>query len=309
MHLKRFEIGTSRILYNCSHRTDYYSDNLGYVKVNDFQSFPTVLELDHLFHPDAEQSAKPVSLPLSPSPSVSWSQRYHLHGVLVHSGSVNSGHYYAFLRTTLEVLPSLCLPCFLLSSGTVVSFRRWHCDESFWKESSRRQLWWWHCGYLYRSLFFAIPFWSIQGRGAIQRRLKSNSAYMLVYLREDARKELLTDVLLDEIPTHTRERFQKIVDDEKRARIGIASSFEIMSVSVVLIFAEREESQLYLHCAIVTEKDFARHAGSDLVDIQKVKTFKVLRSRSLSLSSFLLFLTSLLSGLFLTLFRAKFVNI
>jgi ubiquitin carboxyl-terminal hydrolase 7 len=69
LHLKRFE---------------YDYDRESYVKVNDKFTFNLTLSLNEFLCSQADRSV---------------SQIYHLHGVLVHSGSVMSGHYYAFFKT------------------------------------------------------------------------------------------------------------------------------------------------------------------------------------------------------------------
>lgn len=73
-HLKRFELRQTRFGY-------------GYEKVNDFYKFPTKLHLDEFLDEADPNGVK---------------QTYYLHGVLVHSGSMNAGHYYAFIRPGLE---------------------------------------------------------------------------------------------------------------------------------------------------------------------------------------------------------------
>eukprot|EP00003_Mantamonas_plastica_P012326 TRINITY_DN2224_c0_g1_i30.p1 TRINITY_DN2224_c0_g1~~TRINITY_DN2224_c0_g1_i30.p1 ORF type:complete len:1001 (-),score=396.75 TRINITY_DN2224_c0_g1_i30:177-3179(-) len=72
IHLKRFEY-------------DFEHDAM--IKVNDKYAFPPMIELDKYLHEDADKSVP---------------QTYELHGVLVHSGDVHGGHYYAFLRPTAD---------------------------------------------------------------------------------------------------------------------------------------------------------------------------------------------------------------
>ena len=72
LHLKRFQLTQTSWGY-------------GYEKVNDHYSFPSVLHLDEFLY-------EPSEVP----------QTYALHGVLVHSGSLNSGHYYAYVRPGLS---------------------------------------------------------------------------------------------------------------------------------------------------------------------------------------------------------------
>jgi ubiquitin carboxyl-terminal hydrolase 7 len=76
LQLKRFEY-------------DFMRDTM--VKINDRYEFPLQLDLDRedgkYLSPDADRSVR---------------NHYTLHSVLVHSGGVHGGHYYAFIRPTLS---------------------------------------------------------------------------------------------------------------------------------------------------------------------------------------------------------------
>ncbi|KDO45124.1 hypothetical protein CISIN_1g0374611mg, partial [Citrus sinensis] len=76
LQLKRFEY-------------DFMRDTM--VKINDRYEFPLQLDLDRengkYLSPDADRSVRNL---------------YTLHSVLVHSGGVHGGHYYAFIRPTLS---------------------------------------------------------------------------------------------------------------------------------------------------------------------------------------------------------------
>jgi ubiquitin carboxyl-terminal hydrolase 7 len=60
-------------------------------QINDRYEFPLQLDLDRedgkYLSPDADRSVRNL---------------YTLHSVLVHSGGVHGGHYYAFIRPTLS---------------------------------------------------------------------------------------------------------------------------------------------------------------------------------------------------------------
>jgi ubiquitin carboxyl-terminal hydrolase 7 len=76
LHLKRFEY-------------DFQRDAL--VKINDRYEFPAVLDLDiesrkYSTKGDGHDHVRNV---------------YHLHSVLVHSGGIHGGHYYAYIRPML----------------------------------------------------------------------------------------------------------------------------------------------------------------------------------------------------------------
>jgi ubiquitin C-terminal hydrolase len=64
--------------------------HMNFRKVHDAVEFPTKLELDEFLAPDCPESSREHP------------NTYLLHSVLVHSGDVNSGHYYAFIRPSRE---------------------------------------------------------------------------------------------------------------------------------------------------------------------------------------------------------------
>ncbi|KAL0433504.1 UNVERIFIED_CONTAM: Ubiquitin carboxyl-terminal hydrolase 13 [Sesamum latifolium] len=76
LHLKRFEY-------------EFMRD--GMVKINDRYEFPLELDLD-----------RDNGIYLSPEANRTARNLYILHSVLVHSGGVHGGHYYAFIRPTLS---------------------------------------------------------------------------------------------------------------------------------------------------------------------------------------------------------------
>ncbi|CAF2030850.1 unnamed protein product [Brassica oleracea] len=84
------------------------------LQINDRYEFPLQLDLDRengkYLSPDADKSVRNL---------------YTLHSVLVHSGGVHGGHYYAFIRPTLsdQWYVSFCYLCFSVSIILVV-----HCN-------------------------------------------------------------------------------------------------------------------------------------------------------------------------------------
>jgi hypothetical protein len=67
----------------------FFSASIGMVKINDRFTFPLSIDLREYMTTKAQNEAKlhPEDPPI-----------YHLHSVLVHSGSVHGGHYYCFIR-------------------------------------------------------------------------------------------------------------------------------------------------------------------------------------------------------------------
>ena len=71
IHLKRF---------------DFDMVTMGFRKIHDYYKFPEILELDKFLAEDSPPESRAV-------PNI-----YALHSVLVHSGDVGGGHYYAYIR-------------------------------------------------------------------------------------------------------------------------------------------------------------------------------------------------------------------
>jgi len=152
LHLKRFTFNMQRY---------------GYEKVNDYYSFPGVLRLDDFIDP-AHKGVK---------------QTYILHGVLVHSGGVNGGHYYAFIRPTLE--------------------KKWYKfnDELVTSVTKDQAL--------------NDNFGGVGGRWNFE---KSSNAYMLIYIRKKERKMYLEPVTEADIPASLLARFQGEQIEAERKR-------------------------------------------------------------------------------------------
>ncbi len=71
IHLKRF---------------DFDFETMGFKKIHDCFEFSTLLDVDAFLADDASEESRAVP------------NRYLLHSVLVHSGDVGGGHYYAYIR-------------------------------------------------------------------------------------------------------------------------------------------------------------------------------------------------------------------
>ncbi|XP_077980640.1 ubiquitin carboxyl-terminal hydrolase 7-like [Glandiceps talaboti] len=91
------------------------------------------------------------------------------------------------------------------------------------------------------------------------------NAYMLVYIRDSLKDEILHRVTDSDIPDQLRERLQ----EEKRLEAQRRK--------------ERNEAHLYMTVNVITEDQFCAHQGNDLFDMDKVKVspFKVLKTSSL----------------------------
>ena len=137
-------------------RFEYDINRDAMMKINDRHEFPEVWDASPYLSENADRSESYI---------------YHLHGVLVHSGELNAGHYYAFLK------PS--------KNGNFYRFD----DERVTRATNREALEE-NYGGEYRT----------QANGVLRQRnpytrtwsaKRSMSAYMLVYLRESRLDKIL----------------------------------------------------------------------------------------------------------------------
>ncbi len=136
------------------------------MKVNDRYEFPEVFDAAPYLSDDADKSQ-------------SWT--YQLHGVLVHSGDLNAGHYYAFLKPNKDGW-----------------FYRYDDDKV--TKATKREV-------LEENFGGAYPTLNGQLRSPLQKKnpiLRPNSAYMLVYIRQSRLDRILTPVAEEDIPQHLR---------------------------------------------------------------------------------------------------------
>ena len=192
-------------------RFEYDINRDAMMKVNDRYEFPEFFDAAPYLAEDADRSESYV---------------YELHGVLVHSGDLNAGHYYAFLKTR--------------RNGHFYKF-----DDDRVTRATPREAIDDNFGGDYTNLANGVT--SI--RNPYTRTLstkRSMSAYMLVYIRQSRLPSILQDVSEDAIPSHiaTQLKFERELEEKKRK--------------------DREEQHLYLSCAVVTENQFKQYQGFDL---------------------------------------------
>ncbi|KAI0021876.1 hypothetical protein F4780DRAFT_778150 [Xylariomycetidae sp. FL0641] len=161
LHLKRFEYDIQR-------------DTM--MKINDRFEFPERLDLEPYLEKDADKTEP-------------WT--YKLHGVLVHSGDLNAGHYYAFLKPNKD--------------GWFYKFD----DDKVTKATIRETLEENFGGEFKSSL--------IQPQSRFQKKtpiMRQMNAYMLVYIRESRLDRVLTQVDKEDCPRHLQRR----LDEEAAAK-------------------------------------------------------------------------------------------
>ncbi|KAF1995222.1 cysteine proteinase [Amniculicola lignicola CBS 123094] len=192
-------------------RFEYDINRDAMMKVNDRYEFPEIWDASPYLADNADRSEPYV---------------YHLHGVLVHSGDLNAGHYYAFLKPTKE--------------GHFYKF-----DDDRVTRATKREALEENFGGDYAQANGNQPQRNPYTRTWSAKR--SMSAYMLVYIRETRLDDVLMAGKNVDPPQHLADR----VAEEKAA-------FERRR-------KEREEAHLYMDIQVASEKNFQQYQGFDIV--------------------------------------------
>ncbi|EPY51310.1 ubiquitin carboxy terminal hydrolase Ubp22 [Schizosaccharomyces cryophilus OY26] len=164
LQLKRFEY-------------DFERDMM--IKINDRYEFPLEFNAKAFLTPEADQDQN---------------CEYVLHGVLVHSGDLDNGHYYALLKPQKD--------------GGWYKFDDTRVTPATLKEVLEEN---------YGGDYIVHP----PFRSAVKLK-RFMSAYMLLYLRKDKIDELMAPVQKDEIPNHLKEVLDeniRLVDQQRKERL------------------------------------------------------------------------------------------
>ncbi|KAJ3707257.1 hypothetical protein LUZ61_010962 [Rhynchospora tenuis] len=211
LQLKRFEY-------------DFMRDTM--VKINDRYEFPLQLDLDRdngkYLSPDADRSVRNL---------------YTLHSVLVHSGGVHGGHYYAFIRPTL--------------SDQWFKFD----DERVTKEDIKRALEEQYGGEE------ELPQTNPGLNTTPFKFTKYSNAYMLVYIRESDKDKIICNVDEKDIAEHLRVRLKKEQEEKERKKKEKAEAHLYTIVKVA-----RDDDLV---------AQIGKDIFFDLVDHDKVKSFRI----------------------------------
>ncbi|KAL8147468.1 ubiquitin C-terminal hydrolase 12-like isoform X1 [Apium graveolens] len=220
LQLKRFEY-------------DFMRDTM--VKINDRYEFPLELDLDRedgkYLSPDADRSVRNL---------------YTLHSVLVHSGGVHGGHYYAFIRPTL--------------SDQWFKFD----DERVTKEDMKRVLEEQYGGEE------ELPQTNPGFNNAPFKFTKYSNAYMLVYIRESDKEKIICDVDEKDIAEHLRIRLKKEQEEKEDKR-----KYKAQAHLYTIIKVARDED---------LKEQIGKDIYFDLVDHDKVRSFRI--QKQVQFSSF-----------------------
>jgi len=211
LQLKRFEY-------------DFMRDTM--VKINDRYEFPLQLDLD-----------KEDRKYLSPQSDRSVRNLYTLHSVLVHSGGVHGGHYYAFIRPTLS--------------------DQWYKfdDERVTKEDMKRALEEQYGGEE------ELPQTNPGFNNTPFKFTKYSNAYMLVYIRESDKEKIICNVDEQDIAEHLRIRLKKEQEEKEDKK-----RYKAQAHLYTIIKVARDED---------LKEQIGREIYFDLVDHDKVRNFRV----------------------------------
>ncbi|PIA59785.1 hypothetical protein AQUCO_00400584v1 [Aquilegia coerulea] len=216
LQLKRFEY-------------DFMRDTM--VKINDRYEFPLTLDLDRengkYLSPDADRGVRNL---------------YTLHSVLVHSGGVHGGHYYAFIRPTL--------------SDQWFKFD----DERVTKEDLKRALEEQYGGEE------ELPQTNPGFNNTPFKFTKYSNAYMLVYIRDSDKDKIICNVDEKDIAEHLRMRLKKEQEEKEHKKKEKAEAHLYTIIKVA-----RNEDLV---------EQIGRDIYFDLVDHDKVRSFRIQKQMS-----------------------------
>jgi ubiquitin carboxyl-terminal hydrolase 7 len=148
-------------------RFQYDIDRDAMMKINDRYEFPETFDAAPYLSDEADRSEPWI---------------YQLHGVLVHSGDLNAGHYYAFIKPTKD--------------GWFYKY-----DDDKVTKATMREVLEDNFGGEYR-----MPNGTVVTHKSTPI-LRQNSAYMLVYIRQNRLDDVLLPVTKEDTPAHLRKFF------------------------------------------------------------------------------------------------------
>ena len=196
-------------------RFEYDIEKDAMVKVNDRHEFPFDIDLKDYVDPE------------SPDKNQDW--RYRLQGVLVHSGDLHGGHYFALLK------PEKDGRWFKFDDDRVTPVT----DKEVLEDNYGGEIPNGHLG------------GQVNARAPVRAMKRFTNAYMLVYVRETEVDTVLKPFTQEDTPPHLAKRIEEekqLVEARKR---------------------EREEQHLYLTVKLITEDTFKSHQGFDLATFEE----------------------------------------
>lgn len=219
-------------------RFEYDFNRDAMMKVNDRYEFPEIWDASPYLDAAADKSEPYI---------------YHLHGVLVHSGDLNAGHYYAFLK------PDKNGEFFRFDDDRVTrATKREAIDDNFGGDYAPNGV---NGG--------------LKGQNPYTRQWstkRSNNAYMLVYIRESQLDNIILPQDQVQAPEHLPTKLA-----EERAALEKRRK-------------EREEAHLYMNVQVASEQSFKDYQGVDLIpwntddelDPAAPRVYRLLKSMTIS---------------------------
>ncbi|KAG8969651.1 hypothetical protein FRC03_001523 [Tulasnella sp. 419] len=214
-------------------RFEYDIQRDAMVKINDRHEFPFEIDLAEFLDESADRSQ---------------SHLYKLHGVLVHSGDLHGGHYFALIKPDRET--------------------RWlKFDDDRVTPVTDKEVLEENYGGEGMTINGVVPM--NPQRNQVRTLKRFTNAYMLVYIRDTAIDEVLAPFDDSDIPTHLKQRIEEErIQQEAKKR-------------------EREEQHLYLTAKVISDQSFRNHQGFDLATFDDknwpasdLATFRVLKTES-----------------------------
>lgn len=174
-------------------RFTYDIDKDAMTKLNDRYEFPEAFDAAPYLHESVDRSEPWI---------------YKLHSVLVHSGDLNAGHYYAFIKPTKDGW-----------------FYRYD-DDKVTKATLREVL----------EENFGGEYIPPSVPGLIQKTvplIRHNSAYMLVYIRESRIDQVLLPVTKEDTPPHLQKRLEEEAAEREARKKEREESHLYLNVKVI----------------------------------------------------------------------------
>jgi len=213
LHLKRFEYDIQRdVMY----------------KINDRYEFPLEMDLTRFLDPSSD--------------SIHEDNTYCLFSILVHSGDVSGGHYYAYIKPYHDTDN-----WFKFDDEKVYGVRKHDAiDESFGGGEEKKTKY----------------FWLNPSSNSIYKRF--TNAYMLVYIRKSRVHEILKRVELQDVPPHLTTRFEEEKEQKEKDKRDKAEAWKFCSVK------------------ISTDEDLRNYQGVDLLKLSSLESIRILKDAPVS---------------------------
>ncbi|KAI8330654.1 hypothetical protein EDC96DRAFT_452112 [Choanephora cucurbitarum] len=210
LQLKRFEY-------------DFMRDMM--VKINDRHEFPAEINLDK-YCSNADKDGP---------------YDYELHGVLVHSGDISGGHYFALIR------PDTTDKWYRFDDDRVTPVSKKEVFEENFGDEPHRDI--------KDNQLSQPPFLNGNTRiNSVRMMKRFTNAYMLVYIRKSKLDEILGPVEATDIPVHLSKYHIKLGQrrlDDERATIEKRKQ-------------DRQDMHLNVKVAVVTDESFTDYQGFNL---------------------------------------------